>query len=95
MVGANPFAVPGVEVMGRPDAVFHGCAPHRLHDGPFGALWAHAQLAAHRMKRIGAKCKVFVLLEIGKHRIPAPPREPELAPVVEIGGLAADLKSSR
>ncbi len=47
------------------------------------------QLAADRVRRAGPEEVILVALEQRQHVVPAPAGEPELAPVIVIGGLAA------
>src|SRR5215831_10681682 len=53
-----------IEIVGPGAAVLDRRIAHRVQDGPGGARWAHAQFTAHGVIWVGAKRKIFVVLEI-------------------------------
>ena len=85
----DAFDLAAVEVRRRPDAGLHSRPLHGVQYGPADPGRIDAQLAAGAVRGVGAGAEVLVRLEVGQHVVPAPAFEPELAPLVEIGGVPA------
>ena len=89
MEDAATLVVAGIEIGNALDAGLFRRRAERIENVPAHARRLDAQFAADRMRLAGPEKMVLVPAEERQHVVVAPAGEPELAPVVVIGGLAA------
>ena len=89
MEDATALVVTGIEIGNALDAGLFRRRAERIQDVPAHARGLDAQFAADGVRLAGPKKMVLVAAEERQHVVGAPAGEPELAPVIVIGGLAA------